>query len=170
MIEVMSYVGTVTLLRWWSWSRDDLQWQNSHTLNDRWKGNGSVIVHLWFVVYYFLNDAQHLASPLFILLHGLWVNISHLQLLMKVVLGSQDWFPGEQVKMELQLFYGMLGMNRWKEDMILLFSVLISCERWETFTLFHLWGGSQKPVILQKHRSAASLVWIVIRIVVMSAT
>ncbi len=68
--------------------------------------------------------------------------------------GGQDWFPGEQVKTELQLFCGMLGMNRWKEDMIPLFSVL--AERRETFTLFHLWGGSQKPVVLQKHRSALS--------------
>lgn len=71
-----------------------------------------MIVHLWFVVYYFLNDSQHLVSPLFILLHGLWVDISHLELLMKVVLGGQDWFPGEQVKTEQQLFYGMLEMNR----------------------------------------------------------
>ncbi len=76
------------------------------------KGNGSVIVHLWFVVYYFLNDAQHLASPLFILETWLMGKHQPLGASNESCFGGQDWFPGEQVKTELQLFYGMLGMNR----------------------------------------------------------
>ncbi len=70
--------------------------------------------------------------------------------------GGQDWFPGEQVKTELQLFYGMLGMNRWKEDMIPLFSVL--AVRGGKLSHFSTYGEGPKNLLYCKNTGQQS-VW-----------